>query len=271
MYKLMIVEDEPMERLVLRKIITKAFGDRITLLEDAKNGVEAVSKARELRPDIILMDLGLPGKPGISVQEEILTFLPDVQTVIQTAYSDFVYVQKAISLGVKDYLLKPVKSEMLQHVLTGILKVLDKKALNHQPAYDFFEIDLETDVIKKSILYMNAHFRDKVDLQSLSNHVHMNPKYISRIFKQETGTNCIEYLNQLRINYACNMLSTTSYPIYRVAMDSGFTDASYFNKVFTKHVKDTPMSYRKKHAVHAKPIRAPRAKSDFFAFEDLKI
>jgi YesN/AraC family two-component response regulator len=246
MYKVMIVEDEPMERLVLRKIITKGFADRIILLDDAKNGIEAVSMARELKPDIIIMDIGLPGKPGIAVQEEILSFLPNVQTVIQTAYSDFVYVQKALSLGAKDYLLKPVKADMLECALNRILTSLQKNVAAQQP-YDVRDLDLEKDVIKKAIVYMNNHFTDKVDLNAIAKHVHMNAKYISRIFKKETGINCVDYLNQLRINYACKMLSTTAYPIYRVAMDSGFSDASYFNKVFTKVMKETPLGYRKKH------------------------
>lgn len=267
MYKLMIVEDEPMERLVLRKIITRDFGDQIILLEDAKNGVEAIAKAREHKPDIIIMDIGLPGMPGISVQEEILTFLPDVQTIIQTAYSDFVYVQKAISLGVKDYLLKPVKAEMLKFVLTRIITALQKKAPIQQESCDIRDFDLEKDVIKKAIIYMNDHFRHKVDLNALAKHVHMNAKYISRIFKKETGINCVDYLNQLRINYSCRMLSTTSYPIYRVAMDSGFTDASYFNKVFTKVMKETPLSYRKKHATGPKPAKIYRTHSDFYLSE----
>lgn len=265
----MIVEDEPMERMVLRKIIAKDFGDQIILLEDAKNGIEAVSKAREFKPDIIIMDIGLPGKPGITVQEEILTFLPDVQTIIQTAYSDFIYVQKAISLGVKDYLLKPVKAEMLTFVLGRIISTLKKTIISQPLSCNLLEFDIEKDVIKKSIVYMNDHFRDKVDLEALSNHVHMNAKYISRIFKKETGTGCVDYLNQLRINYSCKMLSTTSYPIYRVAMDSGFTDASYFNKVFTKLMKDTPLSYRKKNAISPRPSRVARIQSEFSIYQTI--
>lgn len=263
MYKLMIVEDEPMERLVLRKIIAQEFGEQILFLEDAKNGVEAVARAREFKPDIIVMDLGIPGKPGIAVQEEILAFLPEVQTVIQTAYSDFIYVQQAISLGVKDYLLKPVTADMLKHVLRKVIVTLNKNASAQQPACALPEFDLEKDVIKKSIVYMHDHFRDKVDLQAIAGHVHMNAKYISRIFKKETGTSCVDYLNQLRINYACKLLGTTAYPIYRVAMDSGFTDASYFNKVFTKLMKDTPMSYRKKYACSPRACKPPRTQSDF--------
>lgn len=268
MYKLMIVEDEPMERLVLRKIITQTFGNQIILLEDAKNGFEAISMARLYKPDILLMDLGIPGKPGIDVHEEILKFLPDVHTIIQTAYSDFIYVQKAISLGVKDYLLKPVKAEMLKFVIGKIVTLLQKDPIRQESTYEIRDLDMEKDVIKKSILYMNENFREKVDLHSLSTHVHMNAKYISRIFKKETGTNCVDYLNQLRIKHACKMLTTTSFPIYRVAMDSGFTDASYFNKVFTKMMGETPLCYRNKNASSTRSNRNVRVQNSGISFHD---
>src|SRR5690348_13074547 len=98
MYTLMIIEDEPMEREALHRIISKEFKDQIRILDDAKNGIEAIKKAQQNKPDIILMDIRLPGKNGLEVQEEVISLLPNVQTIIQTAYSDFNYAQKALKL-----------------------------------------------------------------------------------------------------------------------------------------------------------------------------
>jgi two-component system, response regulator YesN len=245
MYTLMIVEDEPMEREALHKIISREFKNQIKLLEDAKNGKEAIMKAQQNKPDIILMDIGLPGRSGIEVQEEILTFLPNVQTIIQTAYSEFIYAQMALKLNVKDYLLKPVKTADLKVSINKIIVNLDEISSKEYP---ITLKESETDIMKKSISYMNTNFKDNIDLQSISNHIHLNAQYFSRIFKKEMGIGCIDYLNQLKINYSCKMLCTTDYPVYRIAIESGFTDASYFSRVFTRHLQDTPLEYRRKNS-----------------------
>lgn len=245
MYTLMIVEDEPMEREVLRKIISNEFKDKIKMLDDAKNGIEAIMKAEQTKPDIILMDIGLPGKNGIEVQKEIISFLPKVQTIILTAYSDFTYAQDALKLEVKDYLLKPAKTLNIKLSINKIINNLDKMLLGEYP---FALKASKTDIMQKSIEYMNINYKEKIDLESISNHIHLNAQYFSRIFKKEMGISCVDYLNQLRINNSCKMLCTTSYPVYRIAIESGFTDASYFSRVFTKFFNESPIEYRRRNS-----------------------
>lgn len=265
MYSLMIVEDEPLEREALNKIISEEYKGQIRIVDIAKNGVDAIIKAEQSKPDIILMDIGLPGKNGIDAQQEILSFLPKVQTIIITAYSDFIYAQKALTLEVKDYLLKPVRTYNLKSSINKIIKDLDSTSLS-ESLFVLKETNSDSDVIKKSITYMNAHFREKIDLQSISNHIHLNAQYFSRSFKKEMGISCIDYLNQLRINYACKLLCTTSYPVYRIAMESGFTDASYFSKVFTKLTHDTPIGYRRKHSKHSNKIKNVSVHNEYLEY-----
>lgn len=97
MYKLMIVEDEPLERKALRIILKKEFYN-IDIIEDSKNGEEAVLKAKVFKPDIILMDIKMPEKTGLDAQKEIIEFLPNVKTIIITAYEQFSYAQTAIKM-----------------------------------------------------------------------------------------------------------------------------------------------------------------------------
>ncbi len=247
MYTLMIVEDESMEREALHKIISNEFKNEIRILDDAKNGIEAITKAKQNKPDIILMDIGLPGKNGIEVQQEIISSLPNVQTIILTAYSDFTYAQSAVKLKVKDYLLKPVKTSTLKLAINKIILDLNNVPLNEY-MLPLKEKECESDIIQKSISYINNNFKEKIDLESISNHIHLNAQYFSRIFKKEMGISCIDYLNQLRINNSCKMLFTTSYPVYRIAIESGFTDASYFSRVFTRLLKETPVEYRRRNS-----------------------
>lgn len=244
MYTLMIVEDEPMEREALRRIISNEFKEKIKILDDAKNGAEAIRKAQQSKPDIILMDIGLPEITGIDAQQEIISFLPKTQTIILSAHSNFSYAQDAMKVKAKDYLLKPVKTPNLKSSINNIIADLDNVSLSES---SIAVNDTESDIIKKAISYMNTNFRDKIDLDSISNYIHLNSQYFSRVFKKEIGISYIDYLNSLRVNYACKMLSTTSYPVYRVAVESGFTDPSYFSRVFTKYTQCTPNKYRRTH------------------------
>lgn len=73
----------------------------------------------------------------------------------------------------------------------------------------------------------------------------MNPQYLCRIFKQITSLSPIDYVNYLRIEQACTLLTTTTMPIIEIALDCGFNDCSYFARVFQKRKGVAPSEYRK--------------------------
>jgi YesN/AraC family two-component response regulator len=119
----MIVEDEPLERMALRKMIQRLFLD-LEILEDAKNGEEAILKTKLLRPHILLMDIRMPEMNGLEAQKRIIQAFPAVKTIIFSAYSDFQYAQEAIKHGVVEYLLKPVPPEDLKNALNKAIAAI---------------------------------------------------------------------------------------------------------------------------------------------------
>lgn len=115
MVKLLIVDDEQVEREGLEAILQKAFPALV--IGQAKNGREAVQMAGEFMPDLILMDIKMPGMSGLEAVEQINTDFPGIKFVMVTAYDTFDYARLAMRLGVKDYLLKPSKaSEIVETV-----------------------------------------------------------------------------------------------------------------------------------------------------------
>lgn len=106
----MIVDDEPLAREVLRTIINENFND-ISIVCEAVNGRQAVSLNMEHGPDIILMDMRIPGINGIEASKQIIEHSHDAVILVITAYDDFNFIQQALDLGVKGYMLKPVKDE----------------------------------------------------------------------------------------------------------------------------------------------------------------
>lgn len=119
MTPILIVDDMPVIRSALVRIISQQDGHFSPILE-AANGEEAVELARTHKPDIILMDIKMPGLTGLQATSIIQQEQPDVKIVMLTAYNEFSYVQRALKLGARDYLLKPVRPNKLMQLLAEI-------------------------------------------------------------------------------------------------------------------------------------------------------
>ena len=130
MIKLLIVDDEQIEREGLRVILGRSFPGLD--IAEAKNGREAVGMAGELQPDVILMDIKMPGMNGLEAVERIRADDPDIKFVMVTAYDTFEYARSAIKLGVKDYLLKPSKAAEIVATVGKVLKEVEEERLSRE-------------------------------------------------------------------------------------------------------------------------------------------
>ncbi|MCF6334930.1 MAG: PocR ligand-binding domain-containing protein [Spirochaetales bacterium] len=101
-----------------------------------------------------------------------------------------------------------------------------------------------TDVIYKSIHYMNNHFNEKIILDDVADEVSLSPAYFSKIFKEQTNDNFTHYLNKLRIGKSKSLLRDSTIPLVDIAGMVGYEDQSYFSKVFKKITGSTPGKYR---------------------------
>lgn len=131
MYKLLIVEDEQLERQAVRFIVEKYCPD-IEIIGEAGDGDSAVDIASVQRPEIIVMDIRIPGINGLEATRRINCFAPECRIVILTAFDEFSYARQAITLGAAEYLLKPVRpldlAKVLQQVAGQLQKIDEKKA-----------------------------------------------------------------------------------------------------------------------------------------------
>ena len=88
---------------------------------------------------------------------------------------------------------------------------------------------------------------EQLSLNSTAEEVELSSSHFSRMFKKTTGRTFLEYLMDVRIKKACELLRDTDRSITNVAFDVGFNDSSYFGKVFRKHTRMSPSKYRAKH------------------------
>lgn len=126
MYRIMLVDDEGIVLNSLSFIIEKNFEGQFEI-ETAKTGRGAIETADRFRPDLIFMDIQMPGINGIDAMKEIRSILPQTIFVVLTAYDKFDYAKEAINLGVLDYLNKPFNQKAIIDVINQAITELDAR------------------------------------------------------------------------------------------------------------------------------------------------
>ena len=97
----------------------------------------------------------------------------------------------------------------------------------------------------RAAAYIQEHYTEDLSLDVIAGHIKVSPTYLSRIFTQEKGVGIQEYLTDLRLWKAKELLTQSNDRIYEIAAKVGYSDAVYFNKVFKKHTGKTPKEYRR--------------------------
>ncbi|MGO4537855.1 response regulator [Paenibacillus sp. 2TAB19] len=153
MIKLLIVDDEQIEREGLQAILRKGYPDLV--IAQAQNGKIAVQMAGEFEPDLILMDIKMPGMTGLEAVEVIKEQYPRIKYVMVTAYDAFDYARQAIKLGVKDYLLKPSKASEIIATVGKVLREIEEDRMKQNSLQKALPL-IETDVVTQ-LLFDHVH------------------------------------------------------------------------------------------------------------------
>lgn len=127
MYKILIADDEELERKSLHIFFSRNFSD-VMLLPDAVNGAEVVETALHQKPDILILDIEMPGLNGLEALKIIRQTNHFIHVIIKTAYSKFDYAQEALNLHADFFLLKPVKKDELKSCIKQIIAQIKQEA-----------------------------------------------------------------------------------------------------------------------------------------------
>lgn len=265
MIRVLIAEDEDIERNALRTLIQQYYQDKITIVGEAVNGKEAVELANKLKPHILLLDIHMPMVNGLEAAEKIRNTNPETIIVIVTAYSTFDYARRAIKLGVQDYLIKPYSISSLTEMMDNAVAKLSTALVSKEQSRRVEErlrfmreqvkrmsahaededTDLPRDLIEEIQNYIKCNYSEQISLEDISNLIGLSKFHLSRIFSKRVGMGIKEFLIDFRINKAKDLLSK-GMPVADVAYSTGFNDPNYFCKLFKKYTGSTPSCYKQR-------------------------
>ena len=200
---------------------------------------EAMDVLKNQSIDLLLSDIEMPGGSGFDLIRWNNSLPVPALCIILSSYPNFHFAQKAITLGVFEYLLKPVENGQLEQALRRAAAA----RLNNRPAGVLHEDSL----IARLKHYVYEHISGEISRNELAKYVGLSPSYLSTYFSRETGMTISDFIRQERIYFAMRLLKQTNLPVSVIGQNVGYDALSYFSSVFRSIAGCTPREYRKKY------------------------
>jgi two-component system response regulator YesN len=240
MYSLLLVEDEQLIRKeLLMSVDWERAGCRVTA--EAADGITGEQLIRKLNPDIVLTDIRLPGQDGLTMLEHA----PPRSAIIITGFGEFELAQHAIRLGVYDFLLKPIEQQILVAALTRLTQRL---ALQEETANAADPHGATQEIhVRSAMDYIDSHFNEDISITHLSEMLGISESHLSHLFREHSGFTIVAYLQDRRMREAIKLLQDPSLNVTDIYTSCGFTNGSYFCKMFRRYTGVTPSEFRNSH------------------------
>ena len=279
MVHLLIADDEMLERAVLYKTLHKNLGERCVIFQ-AENGREALEIYEEHDIQVAILDIEMPGGNGIEAAERIRKKDKDCCIIFLTAFDEFAYARKAITVRALDYLLKPYEERELMIVVEEAIRLAEEvqkqniekyreergaagensaiwpsegKRIEENPEEISHLLMEETEELENSRLsgvremitrYIHENYMYDISMQELARTMNYSEAYFCKLFKQCFGQNFISYLTDYRVEEAKRRLEEPTANIKEIGKAVGYGDSNYFTKVFRRVTGISPTEYR---------------------------
>ncbi|MCD8218012.1 MAG: response regulator [Clostridiales bacterium] len=247
--RVFVAEDEQRVQIGLCRLI-KNYAPEHELVGTASNGDEALNRIQHLLPDVVFTDIKMPVMDGLTLIRKVREQGLATEFVIVSAHADFDFAKQAISLGVNEYLLKPVTKDELMDTLEKVEIKLEKriqKKFRKKSALRDQYPNVHP-MIAKSLDYIEESYADKISQRELAANVGLSQEYFSYLFARDVGEKFSVFLRNYRIERAKELYQGGKCDKKDVPYAVGFTDLKYFSKVFHKATGMTVSQYLEKMA-----------------------
>jgi len=228
----------------------------VTGVHGAYSGVEALEALQAKDIGILVTDIRMPGMSGLELIERARAGRPELHCILLTGHAEFEYARKAIELQTFRYLMKPVRTNEL--VETVRMLTAGSRASEAEPdAAEAAPAELPgdppeaKDYRSKTVEAVHEFVRERlgtdVTLTAIAERVHLHPVYLSKLYKETTGTKLSDYILNARIEKAKELLAHSMMKIYEISEAVGYRSTQHFISEFKKAVGMTPKAYQSLH------------------------
>jgi signal transduction histidine kinase/DNA-binding LacI/PurR family transcriptional regulator/DNA-binding response OmpR family regulator len=230
---ILVVDDDPKVLDMHVRILESQTHCRILKANGGKNALEIIQKENL---SLVLLDLMMPEVDGFEVLREMRNHEASRSIPVIVLSAQILTTQDMTRLqeGVAAVLGKGLFSA--EEVLSQVEAALrHSKRLGNQTSCS----------VRDAMAYIHEHYAEPITRAMLASHVAITERYLTYCFRQELGITPMVYLNRYRVKQAKMLLEQRKRSITEVAMDVGFSDSSYFNRVFRQEVGCTPGAYQR--------------------------
>ncbi len=242
---LLVVEDNE----CLRELVKVSFLEDYKVSE-AREGVEAWDKIRKEMPDMIVSAIKMPGMDGFELCQLVKSTFETshIPLILLTSLSEKTKILEGLGLGADDYVTKPFDISILRQRMHSILKnrliVRDKvwKLIKREDEGEILLNNRRNDeFVRKAVEVVRNHINDReFNKNRFAIEMHVSPSLLYKKLKLLTDQSPTNFIKDIRLNYALELLRTHKYTVTEVSELCGFSSINYFSRTFKKHFNKLP-------------------------------
>jgi len=248
-YTLMLVEDDPELLLLMESIFAKTY--RVV---KAENGKEALDRIRSYPPDIVISDIMMPEPDGLELCRQIKKNkdTAHIVVILLTAKTTTEDQIDSYEVGADDYIPKPFEPRVLR---VRVQTLLEKQKRSRAEFKNNFKSDLispteftslDQQLIVKAVKVIEENLSDTtLDVAGLADKLNMSRSTFSRKIKTITGQTPLDFIKQIKMQHARQMLENKTSTVAEVIVALGYNDHKHFTSSFKKAFGITPGEYQK--------------------------
>ena len=235
MYSMLILDDEKIVLQGIQKLCQKEdFG--FVIKGAFVDSLKALDALPGLRPHLIITAVRMPQMDGLEFARRAKEILPESEIVILSGQAAYYQVLDGYARGL-------VGEEEVKHVVSSVQPV----NVAQRPGVLAKEGEQSpTKIVRDALYYIRRHYNENISLTDVAEHINVNKSYLCDVFKKEQKVTILQYMTNLRIEKAKELLLHTDMKMYEISVEVGYNDYTYFSQIFKRNTGETLSEFRKK-------------------------
>lgn len=227
----------------------------------ANSYAQAVNLMNKQEIDVLLCDIEMPLRSGVELVRWAKERKPEIECIFLTCHAEFSFTKQAIQMGCMDYILKPAETEEVEACLQKAIqkrncsrKLPDKEERKTETSMSetaekiIGDSPKTKDAVELAEFYILQHLTENISLEDVAAEACVSPTHLTRLFKKKYQMGVVDFITEKKMELAEELMKQDNLTVSYIASKLGYSNYSYFTKVFKKYTGKTPTEYKKETA-----------------------